>query len=91
MLAPHVVMLHQDETVGIIFAGAELNIAPLQRNKFTAAQARTQGSQEEWIILRADIIDGFQKLSDFLLDEANTFDIGRFGGAGKTPESRRRV
>jgi hypothetical protein len=42
-------MLHQDEAVGIILAGAELNIAPLQSHQFASPQTGTQGGHEEGV------------------------------------------
>jgi hypothetical protein len=54
VLAPHLVVLHQDESSGIFVVSAELDVAPLESHQLTAAQPGTHRNQQQGILLREE-------------------------------------
>ena len=87
MLTPDVIVLDGDKAVGIVFAGSELNIAPLQRDQLTAPQAGAYRRQKQRIIFGANVTGRFEELPDFGRRQGNALCVRRLGCAGKASQA----
>jgi hypothetical protein len=77
VFAAHVVVLHQDEAFGVAGIPAELDVAPLDRHEFSAAQPRTHCHQQQGIVLGANLLSSPQELLNFLDRKRDALGDGR--------------
>ena len=65
VLAAHVVVLHQDEAFGIVVISTELDVAPLNRHEFSAAQPCTHRHEQQGMVLGTNLLSGLEKLQNW--------------------------
>ena len=91
MFAAHVVVLHQNEAVGINLLPAELDVAPLQGHEFAAAESSAHRHQEKGVVLRADLLGRVQELLNFLRCKRDALGLSSLCRACEASQPGRRI
>jgi len=83
-------VLNEDVALGILLAGAKLDVAPPQGDQFTAAQARPQCSEKQWVVLGAELLRRFEECLGFFARKRHSREIVLLN-PGEPIKSRRRI